>query len=139
MHKHNVENHTAVTVPHEAKGKPITQAVRASPSHLVRWCFEPSQPQRILSGLKTNFNLAPSYSFRKSLCRKSVFLKPQLRLYPHFRNANTEKQHMFWGLFVFRGHSTREPAAVAFTNKQGDLFYFVSHSRHKKKNSGEVF
>ena len=28
----------------------------------VSWCFEPSQPQRITSGLKTNFNLSPSYS-----------------------------------------------------------------------------
>ena len=28
---------------------------------LVSWYFEPSQPQRITSGLKTNFNLSPSY------------------------------------------------------------------------------
>ena len=28
---------------------------------LVSWCFEPSQPQRITSGLKTNFSLSPSY------------------------------------------------------------------------------
>ena len=25
---------------------------------LVSWCFEPSQPQRIISGLKTSFNLS---------------------------------------------------------------------------------
>ena len=31
-------------------------------SWLVSWCFEPSQPQRITSGLKTNFSLSPSYS-----------------------------------------------------------------------------
>ena len=30
-------------------------------SLLVRWCFEPSQPQRITSGLNTNFTLSPSY------------------------------------------------------------------------------
>ena len=29
---------------------------------LVSWCFEPSQPQRIILGLTTNFNLSPSYS-----------------------------------------------------------------------------
>ena len=29
---------------------------------LVSWCFEPSQPQRITSGLKTNFSLYPSNS-----------------------------------------------------------------------------
>ena len=31
-------------------------------SWLVSWCFEPSQPQRITSGLKTNFSLSPSLS-----------------------------------------------------------------------------
>ena len=31
-------------------------------SQLVSWCFEPSQPQRITSGLKTNLGLSPSYS-----------------------------------------------------------------------------
>ena len=35
-------------------------------SQSVSWCFEPSQPQRITSGLNTNFNLSPSYSFHKS-------------------------------------------------------------------------
>ena len=29
---------------------------------LVSWCFEPSQPQRITSRLKTMFNLSPIYS-----------------------------------------------------------------------------
>ena len=28
---------------------------------LVSWCFEPSQPQRITSRMKTNFSLSPSY------------------------------------------------------------------------------
>ena len=32
---------------------------------LVSWCFQPSQPQRITSGLKTNFTLSPSYSLNK--------------------------------------------------------------------------
>ena len=29
---------------------------------LVSWYFEPSQRQRIISKLNTNFNLSPSYS-----------------------------------------------------------------------------
>ena len=33
---------------------------------LVSWRFEPSQSQRITSGLNTNFILSHSYSFRKS-------------------------------------------------------------------------
>ena len=39
----------------------------------VSWCFEPSQPQRITSGLITNFSLSPCYSFHKSLYHTSVF------------------------------------------------------------------
>ena len=33
---------------------------------LVSWYFEPSQPQRVTSWLKTMFNLTPIYSARKS-------------------------------------------------------------------------
>ena len=44
------------------------------------------------SRLKTNFDLFPSYSFHKSLYYKSLFLKPQPKFYPQFRNANPEKK-----------------------------------------------
>ena len=54
---------------------------------LVSWCFEPSQPQWITSGLNTNFTLSLSYSLHKSLYHKSSF----------------------FSLFIFRGHSTQEP------------------------------
>ena len=57
-------------------------------SLLVRRCFEPSQPQRITSGLNTNFTLTPSYSFYKSSYHKAC---------------------------SFRGHSTREPASSRVT------------------------
>ena len=40
---------------------------------LVSWCFEPSQPQRITSGLNTNFTPSPNYSFHKSSYHKSCF------------------------------------------------------------------
>ena len=40
---------------------------------LFSWCFEPSQPQRITSGLNKNFTLSPSYSFHKSSYHKSCF------------------------------------------------------------------
>ena len=43
-------------------------------AELVSWCFEPSQPQRITSGLNTNFTLPPSYSFQKSFYHKSCFV-----------------------------------------------------------------
>ena len=49
-------------------------AFRGEVSYLVSWCFEPSQPQRITSGLNTNFTRSPSYSFHKSSYHKSCFL-----------------------------------------------------------------
>ena len=38
--------------------------------------FEPSQPQRITSGLNTNLTLSPSYSFHKSSYPKSCSFEP---------------------------------------------------------------
>ena len=40
-------------------------------NQLVSWYFEPSQPQRVTSWLKTSFNLSPIYSARKSSNHKS--------------------------------------------------------------------
>ena len=36
---------------------------------------------------------------------------------------------MFWIPFVFRGHTTREPASVACIDEQGDLFFSVGPHR----------
>ena len=86
-------------------------------SQLVSWCFEPSQPQRITSGLNTNFTLSPSYSFNKSSYHKSCLLS----------------------LFIFRGHPTREPAfsRVTYFSLRAYTETGVSHSQHRKK-SGEI-
>ena len=49
----------------EKKGKRIRMEVRGEgrkEGGLLSWYSGPSQPQRITSGLKTNFNLSPSYS-----------------------------------------------------------------------------
>ena len=88
-------------------------AVRRS----LSWCFEPSQPQRMTSGLNTNFILSPGYSFLKSLYHKSFF----------------------FSLFIFRGHSTREPASsrVTYFILRAYTGTSVSQSQHRKK-SGEV-
>ena len=40
----------------------------------------PVSHKRIISGLKTNLNLSPSYSFHKSLYHKSLVLEPQLNV-----------------------------------------------------------
>ena len=36
------------------------QKEKKTERQLVSWCFKPSQPQRITSGLKTNFSITPS-------------------------------------------------------------------------------
>ena len=64
-------------------------------SQLVSWCFKPSQPQRITSGLNTNYTLSPSQSFHKS--------------------SNHKVMVFFFSLFIFRGHSAREPASSRVT------------------------
>ena len=83
-------------------------------SWLVSRCFEPNQPQRIISGLKTNFSLSPRYSFHKSFHHGSPFLKPQLRLYPQLRKANPEKTIThFIGAYVYAAgteHGNLHPA-----------------------------
>ena len=39
--------------------------------YLISWCFEPSQPHRITSGLETNVSTSPTYSAQKSSHRKT--------------------------------------------------------------------
>ena len=86
---------------------------------LVSCCIEPSQPKRIISGLKTNFNLSPTYSFHQSLHHKSLFLKPQLKFFPQFRNANPEKimTSVLDPIFIPRAHNG------GYCIQQDDLFY----------------
>ena len=42
-------------------------------SQFVSGCFQPSQPQRITSGLKTNFSISPSYSFHSHHTTSHIF------------------------------------------------------------------
>ena len=41
---------------------------------------------------------------------------------------------MFWGLFIFSGHSTREPASIVGEKEQGDLVYSRAHTGTCGKN-----
>ena len=79
---------------------------------LVSWCFEPSQSQRITSGLNTNFTLSPSHSFHKSC--------------------------FFFSLFIFSGHSTRESASSRMTYfiLRAYTGTCVIHSQHRKNSRG---
>ena len=51
---------------------------------------------------------------------------------------------MFWNLFIFCGHSAREPASIICNDEQGDLFCgriqeAVWATANTDRNSGEVF
>ena len=93
---------------------PRCHASVASGIQLVSWCFEPSQPKRITSGLNTNLTLSAGYSFHKSSYHKSCV-------------------YFFFSLFIFRGHSTREPASSRLTYFILRAYTGVSQSQHWKK------
>ena len=40
---------------------------------------------------------------------------------------------MVWNIFIFRGHSTREPASVVCDDEQGDLIYSADPHRNRCK------
>ena len=84
-------------------------------SQLVSKCFEPSQPQRITSGLNTNSSLSPSYSFHKSLYHRSFLSNQSSYSIQNFGTQNQKNNNMFWSLFIFREHSTRESASSRMT------------------------
>ena len=89
---------------------------------LVSWCFEPSQRQRITSGLNTNFTLSPSYSFHKSVYHKSF----ERTYIPRAFNTGT----CLWqgDLFYSAGLHRNHVLATADTGKIGRGF---------GKNAGE--
>ena len=88
--------------------------------YLVGWCFEPSQPQRITSGLNTNFTLSPSYSFHKSSYHVSClfFFKPTYIL----RALNTGTCLWQGDLFYSAGLHRNHVLATANTGKIGRGF-----------------
>ena len=58
-------------------------------TNLVSWCFEPIQPLRITSGLKTNFSPSLSYSTHKPPLTLTTiilqkFIKPYISHYVEF-------------------------------------------------------
>ena len=81
---------------------------REAEEELVSWCFEPSQPQMITSGLNTNFTLFPSYSFHKSSYHKSCFFVVVfLPIYiPRALNTGTclRKGDLFYSAGLHRNH-----------------------------------
>ena len=60
---------------------------------LVGWCFQPSQPLGVTSGLDTNSNLSLSYSAHKSLISTTSFL--QHNYFKHTHTHTHTQLHIF--------------------------------------------
>ena len=95
---------------------------------LVSWCFKPSQPQRITSGLNTNFSLSPtsglntnfslsptsglntnfslppSCSFTKSLYDKSLFSQTTTEILSTVPERKPRKTMTRFGDFLYSVH-----------------------------------
>ena len=101
---------------------------------LVSWCFDPSQPQRIIyQGWKqTSIYLLVIYP--TSHYTISLFVSNHNSNYIHNFGTQTQKNKTtcFWSQIIFRGHSTRERFILRSHTGTG-----VSHSQHRK-NLGEV-
>ena len=98
---------------------------------LVSRYFEPGQPQRIISGLKTNFSLSPTYLLHKSLYQKSSFFffsnhnsnyihNFGTQTHTHTKNKTTKK--CFRACLHSAGSQQGKPASVVCHDEQGDLF-----------------
>ena len=79
------------------------------------WCFEPSQPHRITSGLNTNFTLSSSYSFHMSSYHKSCGFFFQPIYIP--RALNTVTCTRQGGLFYSAGLHRNHVLATANTGE----------------------
>ena len=82
--------------------------------------------------MKNDFfkDLSPSYSFNKSLYYKSLFLKSQPKLYPQFRNANPEKQHVLEPVYI--PGALNSGTCINCNDKQGDLFHSAGPHRNRR-------
>ena len=103
------------------------------------WCFEPCQPQRIILGLKTNFNLSPSYSFHESHVSFSQTTtqiistiserKPRKSFGVYLESAGTQKRN--------RHQLSATMSRVTCFILRAHTGTGVSHRQHRK-NSQEV-
>ena len=87
---------------------------------IVSLCIEPSQPQRITSGLSTNFTLSPSYSIHKSYFTASHVKKKKKKLKPFYIPwaLSTETCIQKGGPILFCGPTQEPELATANTGKK---------------------
>ena len=86
---------------------------------LVSWSFEPSEPQRITSGLNANFNLSQGYSLYKSLYHTSFFPQTTVKI------LSTISEYVLEPIYIPRALNTGTCIL------QGDLVYSVGLHRNR--------
>ena len=103
---------------------------------LVSWCFEPSQPQGITSGLLETRSV--SYLVLWAQSTTKVYIRAEHKLHSSqghsFHKSSYHKSRFFFSLFIFCRHSTWEPASgrwpILFCRPTQEPC--VSHSQHRK-------
>ena len=92
-------------------------------SSLVSRCFKPSQPQRITSGLSTNFTLSPSYSFHKSSYHNSCFVLFVFLAYLYFAGTQHGSLHPAGWPILFCGPTQESCVSHSQHRKNQDIFW----------------
>ena len=102
----------------------LLQTSKWQDAYTVSWCFEPNQPQRITSGLRTNFNLSPCYSFHMSLYCKSLLSQSTLKLSTIVQTKHLKK------IFFLKPISIPWVLNMGTCIQHGDLFYSAGLHRN---------
>ena len=96
---------------------------------LLSWCFEPSQAQRIILGLKTNFSLSASYSAHKSTNHKFSKIdkiSPDTNLFKTKHTYTNIKQIFFrrmspFSMALFKNKVHKRPGHAGIADHSVDL------------------
>ena len=113
-------------------GAPTTLAVKGwmmmmmIVSSLVSWCFEPSQPQRITSGLKTTSIYLHVIHFTSHYTKSLFFSNHNSNsIHNSERNPRKTTTHELEPIYISRALNT------GTCIQQGDLFYFAGLHRNR--------
>ena len=114
---------------------------------LVSWCFEPGHPQRMMSRLKTNFILCPSYSFRKTFIPQVSFSLTTTQIISTTSECKSRKTiiQVLELIYIPRAVNTGNLHQLSVTMSRMTYFILrastgtaVNHSQ-QRRSSGEIF
>ena len=111
---------------------------------LVSRCFEPGQPQKITSGLNTNFSLSPSYSFHKSIITPQViFAQTAAQILSTISERNTRNIITRFGADFFSAspqHGNLHPAGwlILFCQPTQEPVSATANTTKTRERTGRV-